>query len=247
MDWEKFVEGISNWLKIKAKEAGAQGLLVGLSGGIDSAVTAFLIKKAAGENHLALIMPCESREEDIKDAYLLASTLGLKTQEINLNPIFYELKKQLPEGNQIAYANLKPRLRMLTLYFFANNLNYLVVGTGNKSELQVGYFTKYGDGGVDLLPLGNLYKTEVRALAKHLGIPEKIISKPPSAGLWEGQTDEGELGISYAKLDAILNALEKGDTQGFDREVLDLVSEKIKKARHKLSLPPIFKPNSSGY
>lgn len=244
MDWEEFIKEASDWLKNKAREAKAVGLLVGLSGGLDSAVTSFLIKKAMEENHLALIMPCESRQEDIDDAYLVAKTLNLKTQEVNLNPIFEALKKQLPQGNQIAYANLKPRLRMLTLYFFANNLNYLVVGTGNKSELQVGYFTKYGDGGVDLLPLGNLYKTEVRSLAEHLGLPEKIIKKPPSAGLWEGQTDEGELGITYAELDAVLSAIGKSDTQGFDREKLDLIAEKMERAKHKLSVPPVFKPGS---
>ncbi len=243
MEWGEFVSKAAKWLRDKTIEANAQGLLVGLSGGLDSAVTSYLIKKAMGTNHLALIMPCENRQEDIDDAYLIASALNLKTQEVNLNPIFETLKKQLPPGNQIAYANLKPRLRMTTLYFFANNLNYLVVGTGNKSELQVGYFTKYGDGGVDLLPLGNLYKTEVRSLAEYLGLPEKIIEKPPSAGLWEGQTDERELGITYAELDAVLNALEKGDIQGFDQEKIDLILEKMSKAKHKLSLPPVFKPD----
>jgi NAD+ synthase len=134
-------------------------------------------------------------------------------------------------------ANLKPRLRMLTLYYFANKLNYLVVGTGNKSELTMGYFTKYGDGGVDILPLGDLLKTEINKLAAELGVPREIIDKPPSAGLWAGQTDEGEMGITYAELDKILS----GEPKGILQEKIDLVKSREALSRHKRALPDIFK------
>jgi NAD+ synthase len=196
------------WLKMKMKEAGANGLVCGISGGVDSAVAGALIKKAAGKNHLCLIMPCHSVEADEADARLVARELGLKADKIDLTGVYGAFIKILPKADNLARANLKPRLRMTTLYYFANKLNYLVVGTGNKSESLLGYFTKFGDGGVDLLPLGDLLKKDVRKLARHLGVPQRIIDKPPSAGLWRGQTDEGEMGITYAELDCVLSALE---------------------------------------
>ncbi|MHC1587128.1 MAG: NAD(+) synthase, partial [Candidatus Syntropharchaeia archaeon] len=153
--------------------------------------------------------------------------------------LFFQLEGREYAGERdLASANVKPRLRMTTLYYFANKMNYLVAGTGNKSELSIGYFTKYGDGGVDILPIGHLLKTEVRELAKKLGIPEKIIKKIPSAGLWEGQTDEGEIGMSYESLDRILssiNSIKEG------KEV-ERVKEMIKKAKHKRKPPEIFEP-----
>ena len=133
----------------------------------------------------------------------------------------------------LARANLRPRLRMASLYYFANRLNYLVVGTGNRSELEVGYFTKYGDGGVDLLPLGALLKRQVRALAAHLGVPAPIIEKPPSAGLWEGQTDEGEMGFSYADLDRYLAGGKVPAALGERIEAMRTASE------HKRRPPPV--------
>ncbi|MCK4307002.1 NAD(+) synthase, partial [candidate division WOR-3 bacterium] len=138
-------------------------------------------------------------------------------------------------------ANLKPRLRMLILYYFANKLNYLVAGTGNKSELTVGYFTKYGDGGVDILPLGGLLKTQVIELAKELKIPQKIIEKVPSADLWKGQTDEGELGISYAELDKIILAIESGNSETTDPMVLNKLRNLMQVSEHKRLPIPIFK------
>lgn len=156
----------------------------------------------------------------------------------------------LPLGNKLASANLKPRLRMLTLYYYANNLNYLVAGTGNKSELMVGYFTKYGDGGVDILPIGGLVKAKVRELAGELGIPKEIIDKPPSAGLWDGQTDEEEIGITYEDLDKGILALESGSPgtgmtknqahMVIDSHILSKVENLIKVSAHKRTLPQIF-------
>jgi len=136
-----------------------------------------------------------------------------------------------PTARRLAEANLKVRLRMLTLYYFANQLNYIVVGSGNRSELAVGYFTKYGDGGVDILPLGNLVKAQVKELASFLGIPQEIIDKPPSAGLWEGQTDEGELGFSYDELDRYLATGEASD------KVKNKIDSMMTAGEHK-RLPP---------
>jgi len=238
MDYEEIERKIVQWLKGKVEEAGAKGLVLGISGGIDSSVTAVLVKKAVGDNHLALILPCHSHPQDLEHATLVAKTFGLKTETVDLTPVYDLLLTILPPGTPMARANLKPRLRMLTLYYYANNLNYLVVGTGNKSELMVGYFTKYGDGGVDLLPIGNLYKTQLRGFARYLGIPEEIILKPPSAGLWEGQTDEGEMGITYSELDSILEALEKGEADEASPLVLK-VKRMVKSSAHKRATPPI--------
>ncbi len=190
--------------------ANREGVVVGLSGGLDSSVTAVLCKRALAKNMLAVLMPCHSSQIDIEYAELIARKFDIPLKTIALDAVFDLLVETLPsEGlepatQRLAEANLKPRLRMLTLYYLANRLNYLVVGTGNRSELAVGYSTKYGDGGVDILPLGNLVKSQVRELAKHLGIPQEIVQRPPSAGLWAGQTDEEEMGITYEELDRYL-------------------------------------------
>lgn len=238
MKWEEIEGKIVHWLRNKVEEAGAKGLVLGISGGLDSSITAVLVKRAVGDNHLALILPCHSSPVDLEHANLLAQTFALKTETVDLTPVYDLLLTILPPGTPMARANLKPRLRMLTLYYYANTFNYLVVGTGNKSELQVGYFTKYGDGGVDLLPIGNLYKTQLREFARYLGIPLEIIEKPPSAGLWEGQTDEGEMGITYSELDSILKALEKGEADDSSPLVLK-VKGMVKSSAHKRALPPI--------
>ncbi len=238
MDYEGIERKIVQWLRDKTEEAGAKGLVLGISGGLDSSVTAVLVKKAVGDNHLALILPCHSHPQDLEHAALIAKTFGLKTETVDLTPVYDLLLTILPAGTPMARANLKPRLRMLTLYYYANTLNYLVVGTGNKSEIMVGYFTKYGDGGVDLLPIGNLYKTQLREFARYLGIPEDIILKPPSAGLWEGQTDEGEMGITYPELDSILEALENGEADEASPLVLK-VKRMVESSAHKRATPPI--------
>lgn len=234
---------ISSWIKEEVYSAQRNGAVLGLSGGLDSAVVAVLAKEALGDKALSLILPCESREEDIRDAELLSKAFGLRTEKIDLTRIYHSLLELLPEAGLIARANLKPRLRMVVLYYFANRLNYLVLGSGNRSELAVGYFTKYGDGACDLLPLGGLYKSQVRSLAQELSIPEQIISKPPSAGLWPGQTDEGELGIGYEALDQILAQLDEGGRpEGLPEERIGLVESLQARSRHKRSLPKIFTP-----
>lgn len=231
---------ISNWIKRKVKEAGAIGGVIGLSGGLDSAVVAVLAKKALKDNVLGVILPCYSEPEDIEDAYLIANTFNIKTEKIILDSVYDEITKILPKGDKISLANIKARLRMIVLYYFANKLNYLVIGTGNKSELAIGYFTKYGDGGVDILPLGGLLKTQIFELAKKIGIPEKIINKKPSAGLWKNQTDEEEIGISYPDLDRAIIAIERGDKNG-PIQIINKVKQLMEKTKHKKQKIPILK------
>jgi NAD+ synthase len=139
---------------------------------------------------------------------------------------------------EMAMANIKPRLRMAALYALAQTNSYLVAGTGNASELMVGYFTKYGDGGVDVEPLGNLYKWQVRGLAAELGVPQSIIDRPPSAGLWDGQTDEGELGMTYDELDAALVAISEGEAGDTEPTLLSRVERLIAASAHKRAMPP---------
>jgi NAD+ synthase len=212
---------VSEWLRQHLTIGGAQGFAVGLSGGIDSAVVARLCQIAAPNNVVGVIMPCHSAPSDAADARLVADHFGIPTMFVDLGPTFDRLVEdiaaafaqagsdQMPKalaaaGDPAARrndGNLKARLRMSTLYLVANSLNYLVAGTGNRSELMIGYFTKYGDGGVDLLPIGHLLKGEVRMLARELDVPEAIIDKSPTAGLWVGQTDEEEMGFKYTDLE----------------------------------------------
>ncbi|NQU17668.1 MAG: NAD(+) synthase [Candidatus Saganbacteria bacterium] len=236
-------DNISSWIKDRVSAAGCRGCVVGLSGGIDSAVVAVLCKKVFPKNIIGILMPCHSHKEDLKHATELARAFDIETQLVDLTLLFesaymtFEGKTYSDRFRDLATANIKPRLRMMTLYYYANNMNYMVIGTGNKSELMMGYFTKYGDGGVDLLPLGDLLKSEVRQLAKELKIAESIINRPPSAGLWPGQTDEGEMGITYDELDNIV----LGKTDGIDSKKVKMVQERISVSEHKRCGAPVFK------
>ena len=226
-----------DWLREKAREAGAKGVVVGMSGGIDSSVVAVLCKQAFPDNVLGLLIPCHSITEDMEHAQLAARKFGIPTETVVLDSVYDGLMSVLPsdggEHGRLAKGNLKPRLRMAIVYFFANRLNYLVVGSSNRCELGVGYFSKYGDGGVDIMPLGNLVKSQVRDLARHLGIPQVIIDKPPSAGLWAGQTDEQEMGLTYDQLDAYFTTGEAPET------VRRKIEERIARNAHKRATPPI--------
>lgn len=240
-------QDISGWIREQIEGARLDGAVMGLSGGIDSAVVSGLCAQAVGpENVLGVIMPAHSSSEDVEHARLTAETWGIEQMTIDLSGIYDSFIELLPEGSQMADANIKPRLRMITLYHVANTRNRMVVGTGNKSELMVGYYTKYGDGGVDLLPIASLYKHQVRELAREIGVPEVIIQRPPSAGLWAGQTDEDEMGITYEDLDRTLAAIESGDTSGIDEDLLARVNAMIQGSAHKRRLPPIYEPGSSG-
>ena len=230
---------IAAWLRRFAAEAGSRGYVVGLSGGIDSACTAVLCQRAVGEQVLGVLMPCGSSAEDAEMAHLLAHTFDIATVTVELATVYNALVSALPRGtSDLAQANIKPRLRMTTLYALAHSRGYLVAGTGNKSEIAVGYFTKYGDGGVDLEPLGELYKTQVRLLAREMGIPQPIIDRPPSAGLWEGQTDEDEMGITYDDLDTTLAAIDAGHTAELDQALLAQVQRMVLQSAHKRAAPP---------
>ena len=230
---------ISNWIRNKVIETHKEGVIVGLSGGIDSSVVAVLSKHSVGDKLLGIIMPCYSNPEDEEDVNLLVTTFDIRIEKIILTGVYNKLIEILPPSPKKIQSNLKPRLRMLTLYYFANKLNYLVVGTGNKSEILTGYFTKYGDGGVDILPLGGILKTQVIDLAKELRIPSKIIEKIPTAGLWEGQTDESELGISYTELDKTIRTIESGSYT--DTDLVTKVKNLISKSEHKRTIIPVFK------
>ncbi len=207
MDAELMAKKLVDWIKEKVIAAGCKGTVLGMSGGVDSSVAAVLCINAFPKNTLGLIMPCHSIAEDRVHAEAVVKQFSIPTKTVVLDDIYDAYKKILPDFKpdksltQLAQANLKARLRMITLYYTANQLKYLVVGSGNRSELTVGYFTKHGDSGVDILPLGNLVKKEVRELARYSGIPQEIITKAPSAGLWAGQTDEGEMGFTYEALD----------------------------------------------
>ncbi len=228
------------WIKEQVKTSQAKGIVLGLSGGIDSCVVAALAKEAVGKSRvLGLFMPCHSQPQDLRDAKIIARQLGIKTQLVDLTSSYDALLKVLPQAGSLAKANLRPRLRMLTLYYFANKFNYLVSGTGNKSEIMVGYFTKYGDGGVDILPIATLLKRDVRKLAKELRIPGHIIAKPPTAGLWPGQTDEGEMGITYAALDDILQHFSDKKKHVLPKKMVSKVKAMIERSEHKRQGPKI--------
>ena len=236
---ETLVQKLCVWMEDKVIKAKAKGVVFGLSGGIDSAVAAALSIRIFPQNTLAIIIPCHSLEADTNDALDLINKFNISYKIIDLSKVYdsfiYLLndKEKEKEGSfKLAEANVKPRLRMITLYYFANKLNYLVVGTGNKSELTIGYYTKYGDGGADILPLGNLLKSQVKELAEYLGIPKKIINKLPSAGLWEGQTDEEEIDISYDQLDKYLK------TRKIDNKIIEKkIQDKITQSAHKRTTP----------
>ncbi len=235
---------ISTWLRERLTDASAEGFVAGLSGGVDSATSAALAVRAVGpERVLAALMPCHSQPEDAALGQLVADAFSMPTVTVDLSGAYDALMAALPpSGHPLASANVKPRLRMVTLYYLAQSRNYLVLGSGNRTEIEVGYYTKHGDGGVDLLPLGSLYKTQVWELARELGVPQQVIERPPSAGLWPGQTDEGEMGITYAELDQVLTAIETGDTDSIIPATLQKVQEMIARSAHKRALPPIFQP-----
>ena len=247
IDYKEIIIEIQNWIKGYINSAQVDGIVVGLSGGIDSAVTSSLCVNAIGKDRvIGLGLPCSSIPQDLKDAEKMAELLGIKFIQIELTSIYDEFIKvtePLFKSSPMAKANLKPRLRMMAIYFVGQSLGkFLVAGTSNRTELAIGYFTKNGDGGVDFEPIGGLYKCEVREVAKLLNVPEEIIKKPPSAGLWEGQTDEDEIGLTYDVLDEIIFRIDNEyDLKDLNQEDVNKVRSMIKFALHKNEMPPSFR------
>ncbi len=197
-----------DWLRECVKNANAKGLIVGVSGGIDSALVANLIKEAFPSDHLGVIIPIYSSKSDVSDAYAVVNDCEIKHIEINLNSVFDSFKCLYEYKNSASLSNTKARLRMTQLYALASEKNYLVVGTDNMCEWYTGFFTKYGDGGVDIAPLIHLTKSEVYEMAKMYNVPKQIIDKKPCAGLGSNMTDEEEMGVSYSELDKFLTGSE---------------------------------------
>ena len=248
LDVEKTKNDIVEFVQNKVSEANANGLVVGLSGGIDSTVAAYIACEAVGkENVFGIVMPSTTTPtEDKLHGTAIAQSLGINYKEMAIDSILNEfLSVAQLEEDKLAIGNLKARIRMSIIYFYANSKNYLVSGTGNKSEIVIGYFTKHGDGACDIEPIGDLYKTDVYELAKYLNVPQEIIDKPPRAGLWNNQTDEDEIGMTYELLDKILyRHIEKdidadsiADELGIDVDEVNDIINRVKRNQHKSKVP----------
>lgn len=208
---EDHVPLLESFITQQVEASKRTGVVLGLSGGVDSALVAKLCADALGPKRvLALALPDGKGGEDLEDARAYARQLGVGFRVVDIAPLVAPFDAALGAGkaDRVARGNLRARARMVVLYFVANTEERLVMGTGNKSELLTGYFTRWGDGGADFLPIGDLYKTQVRAMARHLGVPGRIVDRLPTAGLWRGQTDEGELGMAYDDLDRVLLGIE---------------------------------------
>ncbi|HZY93327.1 MAG TPA: NAD+ synthase [Candidatus Bathyarchaeia archaeon] len=239
-DPKETVERIERFIRDHFQRIGAKLLVVGMSGGLDSSVTAAICSKAVGGRSVLGYSLPESetwKDESIRDAKLVAKKFSIRLRVIDITHIINTTEKllsvQSTRKNAIARANLKARLRAMILYYYSNTNNGLVVGTSDKSEMILGYFTKYGDGACDIAPLADMYKTSIRFLARHLSIPKTIISKPPSPELWPGQTAEQELGVSYEKLDRILWGLERWMTPREIASELELPLKLVTSIRHR--------------
>lgn len=252
-DLERVNDEVVAFIETIVDDAGADGVVVNLSGGIDSTLTAVLAVDALGaERVYGLLLPCNlSTEAGTHDAQTVADGLGIEYSQVHLQPLLNAFIDRVtpqfePHDENVALGNVIARLRMVCAYFVANTTDRLVLGTGNRTELLLGYFTKYGDGGVDCLPIGDLYKTEVRSLARHVDLPQFVVEKPSTAGLWAGQTDINELGATYETVDRVLRQfVDHGEPvdEIYTRldvgsEVVDHLVERYEKSQHKRTVPP---------
>lgn len=247
IDYEKTFSLISDCIRDYLERSGAKGYVLGISGGLDSTVTATILSKSVGKERVfGLILPeRESSTEDIEDAVHVAEHLGIRYGVIDITSAVESILNQFADtyasSDKVAKGNVKARIRMVTLYYFANKNNYLVAATSDKSEYLLGYFTKWGDGSGDVYPIINLYKTQVRELAKYLGVPEKIVNKPSSPGLWPGQKASDELGLGYETLDEVLYLLvdkqmpidDVSEQTGVPVEMVSSVWRRILSSTHK--------------
>jgi len=259
IDADEITEKAVKFIQSNIHAANLKRAVVSASGGIDSSVTLALSVKALGnENVRAVTMPERNvtPESEVADAMQLARQLDVTCSLIEITPAIDAMESILPvdeKTDQICKGNLRPRIRMAIAYYYANTLQGMVIGSSNKTELMTGYFTKYGDGASDIMPLGDLYKTQVRQLARHLNIPSRIIEKVPSARLWPGQTSEGELGVKFEVLDLVLSGLEKGlDKKDLAERLqvpismVSMIEERVKSNKHKRRIPQILRLSSKG-
>jgi len=253
IDYDLVERELTSFLRGVLEESGAKGYVIGISGGVDSATSFYLALKAVGRDKVhALVLPDSmvTSKRDEEDALSLARQAGVRVHRIDIAPLTEAFKGALPiyeneEADRVPLGNLRARIRMCTLYYYANKLNYLVLGTTDRSEWLIGYFTKYGDGAVDVEPIMILYKSQVRRLAAHLGVPERIAFKPSSPGLWPGHMAEAELGVTYDQVDLVLHSIfdlgmkpeEVPDATGVPLKVVERVLELYKVNEHKRRPP----------
>ena len=252
LSYGKVEREILAFIRKEVNGARAAGAVVGLSGGVDSAVVGALLVRALGKSKVVgnLMPASHTPKQDTEDARELARVWGIRTFEVGIDSIFEAFEKSLPAlaNGKIARANVKARIRMVINYYIANSLNMLVAGTGDKSEDEIGFFTKFGDGGVDFLPISHLYKTQVRALGAHLGLPESVVQKPSSPQLWPGHMAADEIPVDYDKLDVILSALfdrklspsEAAKEAGVRLKVVRKVLKRHHASAHKRAYPPMI-------
>jgi len=251
------IEKITDFISYEVEKSGLNGAVVSLSGGIDSSVLFALTVKALGPERVTVLTIPErdiTPQRDVTDVMRLAGAYDVTCDTVEITPILEKIKESVSEydeADKLSAGNLKPRLRMLISYHYANALNRMVIGSSNKTEYLTGYFTKYGDGGCDLLPLADLYKNQIVQVARALGISREIIEKTPSAGLWPGQTDEGEIGASYDTIDLILFGTESGLGEeeiashlNVGVEVVERILGMVKRSAHKRRLPLILRLTS---
>lgn len=241
-------EKVITFIRSYCQDSGFSKGIIGLSGGVDSSLVAYLAVEALGkENVIGVMMPYKtSRDDSLEDGKLVAETLGIKYYVRDITPMvdaYFDTYE--PDADRLRRGNMKARMRMCTIYDLAAKEHALVLGTGNKTELLLGYVTQFGDAACALEPLGCLYKTEVWKLAEMVGAPQKIVEKIPTADLWEGQTDEGELGVSYQHADEILyNITEKNISigqlvkMGFDKNDVIHIIDIMNRNRFKQTVPP---------
>ncbi len=250
LDCDKTVRELIEFIKLELSQTGLERIVLGISGGVDSALVAFLSVKAVGaENLVGVILPYKTSDpRNVKDAENLIDHLGLKKYRIDITPQIDTYFEQFPDADKNRRGNKMARERMSVLYDISALEKAVVIGTSNKTEIFLGYGTIYGDLACAFNPPGDLYKTHVRALAKHIGVPENIIDKTPSADLFRGQTDEGDFGYSYEDIDKLLFSLvdkamtpEQCENEGFSRAMVKRVIQLMKSNEFKRNAPPVAK------